>query len=70
MFFLQLSTLHFEFPLRTISLLDLKDVNLVGNALPHSTIKGEKGAGLGTSVTVPQFFKNFIFRNLRSGRNL
>jgi hypothetical protein len=70
MFLLQLSIIHFKFPLRTTSLLDEKDVHLMGPHCHIHPLKVIKVHAAEHRHTLPQFFKNFIFQDMKSGKNL
>jgi hypothetical protein len=69
-FLLQLSTIHFKFPLWVISLLN-EDVHLMGQHSPIHPLKFSKVHAvphLLHSSSVLQ--KNFIFWDMKSGKNL
>jgi hypothetical protein len=69
-FLLQLSTINFQFPLWAFSLLDEKDAHLIEKHCPIHPLKVNTVQAAEHLLTVPHFFKNFIFQDIKSGRNL
>jgi len=69
-FLLYVSNIHFKYPLWAISVLEVKDVHLMGQHCPIHPLQLNKlhaAEHLLHSSSVP---KNFVFQDKKSGRNL
>ena len=69
-FLLQLSTIHFKFPLWTISILDEKDVHLMELHCTIHPLSVNVVHGAEHLLRSSSFFKIFISQDMKSGRNL